>query len=435
MPRGRPQKYTTDAERLAAKRVKDQRYKQKKKSVGLTNLPDLLPDIASHTLVSVGVRAKKLDIPADIEDDYLSLQEDDAPAVPIPALSDISLSLYIQDSYPAPSIPRISSTPTSTTFVILRSTPEPAPPKPSTAGVEVVDLAGSASSSDSEDSQTGLEHTEQEVSEYQEIAPEGSVRLEEFVKPMDEEATGGKTVPDILGNAGLMKPNSHATTAESWERLFTGYVSKDEASSPPVVSLLQAKQSFDMLERSPKTQWDLDSILAFPRSLAFARRGITYLPNPLITANISTNVHLTLSVPDLSNLDYPKYIRQPLNKVPHYCLGNINGFPELNIFLFFPQLYDPEYDFIRLTDEVLQRWTDKVLLPAVYEHLPSGSTQHLPACWKQGQLASLAARGEKGQRKTSTMSRQQALCYTLHAELSGFLGQRSWRKWTAQHKT
>ena len=89
-----------------------------------------------------------------------------------------------------------------------------------------------------------------------------------------------------------------------------------------------------------------------------------------------------MSVPDLSDPEHPKNIRQPLKKVPHYCFGKVNGFPELSIFLFFPRLYDADYDFIRLSDEVLQRWTDNILLPAIYEHLPSGHTQHIPVSWR-----------------------------------------------------
>ena len=64
MPYGQPQKYTTDAERLAAKRAKDQRYKQKKKPTNLDSLSSLLPGITNNTLVSVEVRAKELNTPA-----------------------------------------------------------------------------------------------------------------------------------------------------------------------------------------------------------------------------------------------------------------------------------------------------------------------------------------------------------------------------------
>ncbi len=199
------------------------------------------------------------------------MQEDDLLPISIPALAESS---HTPDSYPVPSIPQRSSTPASVSTVILESTSEPALPKPNTtevevvnpvlltpntAEVEVVDLAGPTYSSGGKGgaSNLGLKEqkqafkealatqlskfhgcgsTEQEGSEHQEIALEGSVGLEAFVEPVVE-----KTVPDILGDGKLMEPNSHATTAESWEKLFTGCVSKDEASSPPIVSLLQAK--------------------------------------------------------------------------------------------------------------------------------------------------------------------------------------------------
>ena len=172
--------------------------------------------------------------------------------------------------------------------------------------------------------------TEQEELEHQEIVPESSVGLEVFVEPVVNE-----TVPDVLGSNKLIECNSHNTTAESWERLYTGQVSKDEASYIPTVSLLQAKQTFGVVPRQLKTQWDLDSILAFLRSLAFAKCDFVYSPNLLIIANISTNIYLTILVPDLSDLVHLKDICQPLKKVLHYCFGKVNSFPELSIFLFF----------------------------------------------------------------------------------------------------
>ena len=96
-------------------------------------------------------------------------------------------------------------------------------------------------------------------------------------------------------------------------------------------------------------------------------------------ANISTDIYLTMSVPDLSDLAHSKDIHQPLKKVLYYCFGKVNDFSELSVFLFFPWLYDTDYDFIRLSDEVLQWWTDNILLPTIYEYLPSGHTQHVPA--------------------------------------------------------
>lgn len=63
MPGGRPPKYTTDAERLAAKRAKSQRYKQRKKLRNDESLP-MPPDVAMSTSTTLGIRAPELDIPA-----------------------------------------------------------------------------------------------------------------------------------------------------------------------------------------------------------------------------------------------------------------------------------------------------------------------------------------------------------------------------------
>ena len=70
MPRRRPQKHTTDIERLAAKRAKDQRYKLKKKT-SFTGLANVLPNAANNTLDSLGIRAEDLDIPAGLNLAYI----------------------------------------------------------------------------------------------------------------------------------------------------------------------------------------------------------------------------------------------------------------------------------------------------------------------------------------------------------------------------
>ena len=71
MPRGRPPKYTTDAERLATKRITRQRYKQRKKLENDESLP-IPPDVATSTSMTLGIRAPELDIPAGW---YLMLTE------------------------------------------------------------------------------------------------------------------------------------------------------------------------------------------------------------------------------------------------------------------------------------------------------------------------------------------------------------------------
>ena len=71
MPRGRPQKYATDSERLAAIHTNNQRYKQKRKA-NLTSLTNLLPDAANNMLNSLGVRAEDLDILAGLNLAYIS---------------------------------------------------------------------------------------------------------------------------------------------------------------------------------------------------------------------------------------------------------------------------------------------------------------------------------------------------------------------------
>ena len=81
------------------------------------------------------------------------MQEDDLPA--------LVESPHTPNSYPAPSIPRRSSSPTSTSTVILDDICEPVFSKLNTMEVEVVDLAGSTYDLDSGDSVQELEEGKQ----------------------------------------------------------------------------------------------------------------------------------------------------------------------------------------------------------------------------------------------------------------------------------
>jgi hypothetical protein len=62
MPRGRPQKYATDEERLTAKRANDLRYRERKRLQNQLSLP-IPPDVATSTPTALGIRAPELDIP------------------------------------------------------------------------------------------------------------------------------------------------------------------------------------------------------------------------------------------------------------------------------------------------------------------------------------------------------------------------------------
>lgn len=238
---------------------------------------------------------------------------------------------------------------------------------------------------------------------------EGSITgLEIFKDPSTD-----NEIPDVLGSHKLLSAGSCQMSPSNWKTLFTGLRDSDVSEKPPIVSLLHTQRYHPALPRRPQLQWDLDSILAFPTSLACARHGISYQANPNIVYNIKSDVHLTMKVLDNTDPDHPRMLSKPLHKIPHYCFGQLSRFQDLSIFFFFPRLYDSKNDFIRLTDHNLERWTNHILLPAIYDTLPAGLLQHLPASWQQGKCNSQAAAYESKQRQHGSRPHQQNLRYIL----------------------
>lgn len=158
----------------------------------------------------------------------------------------------------------------------------------------------------------------------------------------------------------------------------------------------------------PKAEFDIDSIMGFPTSLAFAKKGVKMNPAPHMIYNLASDVHLTLPV-DVNG----KPRRVPLHKIPHYLFGRVVGFDDLSLYVFFPRLFNPDYtDNTYLTQATLQRWIDKVLLATLYTQAEGGTTQHYPADYTHAKMSSLAKYAETHSR-TPNDARQLAMTYFI----------------------
>ena len=122
-------------------------------------------------------------------------------------------------------------------------------------------------------------------------------------------------------------------------------------------------------EQSPwpaTVTYDIDSIMGFAGSLAMAKQGIRFNPTPHVVSNLAADIHLTFPV--VGEGGRPRQV--PLHMVPHYLLGRLVGQEDITIFLFFPRLHGRRRANNYLSQEVLRRWMDKVLLPAIYSQAP-----------------------------------------------------------------
>ncbi|KAH7337345.1 hypothetical protein BKA66DRAFT_555306 [Pyrenochaeta sp. MPI-SDFR-AT-0127] len=139
----------------------------------------------------------------------------------------------------------------------------------------------------------------------------------------------------------------------------------------------------------------LADIMGFTRTLAVAKQGIRFNVTPHIISNLDSDIHLTLLTPTSNG----RTRRVPLHMVPHYQFGRLVGYEDVTLYLFFPYLYKRRKANNYLNQDTLRRWTDRVLLPAIYSQASASILQHYPAGYEHSKLSSKAGHTEAHTRK------------------------------------
>jgi hypothetical protein len=201
-------------------------------------------------------------------------------------------------------------------------------------------------------------------------------------------------------------------TSDDWQATFEG-TQAENPDAAPMQLCLHRDHIPENGTNSAVQGFDIDSFLGFATSLAVARQGINIYPAPLFTQNMKTDVHIAAThVQD----DTPSSIM--LKEIPHFRLGDIVGFGGVELHILFPHLRkNPIADhFSRLTNEQLDRFINRVLLPAAYDATPSDYHQHLPASFRVAYANSRAS--QKEGRLTSSMHYlgQHAIHHHLQAQ-------------------
>lgn len=220
-------------------------------------------------------------------------------------------------------------------------------------------------------------HHHEQANQDHDAATSRHVALEDIVLTC-------RSLPDTLGSDTMLPQGrvSHGE-AESWKHLFLG-TSPEYPHESKHVCLHCSRRQAPLLH--PNIMFDIDSVMGFADSLAVAKQGIRFNLTPQVVSNLAADVHLTLWVSDGG-----RGHRVPLYTVPHYLLGQPVGQEDIMIFLFFPKLYEKRRDNNYLSQAVLERWTDRVLLPAIYGQEPASTLQHYPTSFRHGKLNSKAA--------------------------------------------
>ena len=199
--------------------------------------------------------------------------------------------------------------------------------------------------------------------------------------------------------------------------------------SQPWGLCLDKHYSYSQAQAVPETTFDVDSVCAFPSSLAVARQGLNWYPIQYQPLNLTGSVHLGLHVPALNNRGRLVHEWQPLHQIRHLCFGGLIGMGGLLLYLMFPQ-----YNYVRnlgagagagansanrdstlIRQEDEDMLIDEIVLPALHRVVQSSSIlQYYPASAAAARADSLASSSERYVRVLS--SRQQFITYVIDPE-------------------
>jgi len=191
------------------------------------------------------------------------------------------------------------------------------------------------------------------------------------------------------GNRGM--PRRVYTKATVLADLFEGSASTEE----PVRNVCLHEEA--AASAAPLRSFDIDSVLAFPRSFAAFRQGFRWCPAKQVSYNIQTDVHVERQVefhgPDGKIRRHLRHLRD----IPHLYLGSVDGFRHGAVYLFFPWLIEGDRKFTYLADDQAVRFFDRGMWPACRQYLEEDRVQHFPPTQR---MAELNARAKGMERQT-----------------------------------
>lgn len=232
----------------------------------------------------------------------------------------------------------------------------------------------------------------------------GHITLDEFISRHE-------ILPDTLNAPHMLaKGHIHPSDAEKWKHAFLGTTDED----PDIPGKVCMQCSYANQSPTPSTiTYDIDSIMCFAPSLAVAKQGIRFNLTPHVVSNLESDIHLTFPIPSGSG----RMRQVPLHMIPHYLFGRLVGQEDVMVYLFFPHLHEQRKANNYLSQEALRRWTDRVLLPAIYSQASACTAQHYPAGYEHSKLASKASHTEAHARKDKSGVRHQYIHHFLQPEM------------------
>jgi hypothetical protein len=166
-------------------------------------------------------------------------------------------------------------------------------------------------------------------------------------------------------------------------------------------------------------KYDTDSWISIFQSLAALRLGLRYTAVKAYSKNIRTNVHIKVPISYVDTDGKARHKGVHLKDIPHLFIGQVKGFPDCDVCIFFPRLYDPSKEFTFLPDDVVELFTNSVLNPALACNVDRDVAQYVLKSYRLSQTNAKARKMESAADPTKATPAQQ-VSFTIRGQyLSG----------------
>jgi hypothetical protein len=255
-------------------------------------------------------------------------------------------------------------------------------------------------------------------------------------RTLDYFATAHRTLPKTLTRteAVMSKDEAFLIPDDKWQkhgRLYSGLLQQPITADPDIAEIpsticVPCTESAYLSRRAERHQaatvsFDIDSVQILATSLDVLRMGLDWWPAPARTSNLQGKTRLQLErkiysehVPDVrsGNMNDDSWV--PLESIPHFCLGSVEGFPQLFVYVIFPDAYDGNGSY--MSNQELTEFHEKVLYPAVLRNQRNDQLNHLLKSYKSAQQNVKAKSAESTHLDVNKEPRQRALREPLQSE-------------------
>jgi len=218
-------------------------------------------------------------------------------------------------------------------------------------------------------------------------------------------------IPNVLFQPGFLSHSSYRLRPDTADLIYSGTFTVEGSTHTESLSFCKSESQLRR-KVTPIMSYDIDSVLAFPNSLSFAKAGLKIAFAPGRFTNIHSDLHIRVSLSSLPDL--PVNVKSAkISEIPHFQLGHVSSAEDFQLYILFPYLMEPNRPTTYLRDSQLEHFMDDILLRAIYDNCPSTINQHLPGSFEMAKLNSLAAGLEPATRHTATTGRTQLFRYHI----------------------